>query len=751
MLYRMLIICALAGIVTGCAGARPGQAAQPQTDEIVQIVGRDPQDVVREFLEAWNQGDYERMYGYLSEQSRALYAFEVFQNRYTLARERMNLEGVTYTLNATRQQGVVSEIRYDLNFASPTFGIINDPNRIMRLVQVESGWQIAWSPLDIIDGFATGVTLQLDSRFPPRANIYDREDRIVVEQGGTIISISVIKQDMPNVDNCISLLSEVMIRSRSQLVRLFNNYNPDTFFHVGEIDPEIYLQRRDEVNFACGLNVDSGPFRKIAQYTGRRYFGGGAVTHITGYIGRVPGDQLAFWQARGYSSGDIVGRAGIEFTYDAALAGRPERVLRLVDPAGTTLRELGGASGSAPTPIKLTIDRDMQYIVEKAIADAFTYATPNWASVSTGAAAVVIDVNTGQILALASYPTFDPNLFNPQNSYSDPLSLIAELNTDPRRPLSNKAVQEQYTPGSVYKIFTAAAAANENIWQADELFNCELEWRGQERFGDSREFRQDWRAADELPPAGEITMPQALTASCNPFFWEVGALMFRRNSGLLADYSEQFGFGQQTGVRVLGSEASGNVARPRNSTEAINNAIGQGNVQTTALQMANAVATVANRGTLYRPYIVLQVGGLDGTDLAEQNSPTVVRTLDLDDEVYDVLWEGMCAVPVNRDLGTSFRVFSNASYSHCGKTGTAEAGARGSGVPPHAWYVSFAPRDEPRIAIAVVVTNSREGSEVAAPITRRILDWYFNAPIEPFPSWWQDPYVPLEPPVGVAG
>jgi penicillin-binding protein 2 len=208
------------------------------------------------------------------------------------------------------------------------------------------------------------------------------------------------------------------------------------------------------------------------------------------------------------------------------------------------------------------------------------------------------------------------------------------------------------------------------------------------------------------------------------------------------------GLGSTTGLSNLGyTEAGGSIPQPNDIAEALNNAIGQGNTQVTALQMARLAATIANGGTLYRPYIVQQVGGLDDTDVVQEFEPTVVRELDVSSETIQRVQEGMCNVPIDEELGTAEYIFGDAPYTSCGKTGTAQTGA----LAPHAWYVAYAPADNPQIAIAVVVTNSREGSEVAAPIVRRFLDMYFNVEWAQFPDFWETEYVPLEPPVGVIG
>ena len=291
----------------------------------------------------------------------------------------------------------------------------------------------------------------------------------------------------------------------------------------------------------------------------------------------MPADQLESWEAQGYSSNDLVGRAGIEMSYEKILGGEPQRFLRIVESGGTVIRELGGAVGAPPRSVTLTIDRDLQEITAQAMADAVNYALPNWGGITAGGAIVALEVDSGRLLALASYPSFDPHIFNPQTEYQV-AELIARLNADIRNPFSNKATAEQYTPGSVYKIVTALAAAAENIWQADEIFECGYIWRG-EAYGDSEPFRSDWRLLDDREPTGPVTMSEALAASCNPFFYQMGAELYAREPLLQVRYAELLGLGKATGLRGLGIEASGDVAPPGEPAAAINNAIGQGGCQ----------------------------------------------------------------------------------------------------------------------------------------------------------------------------
>jgi penicillin-binding protein 2 len=290
-------------------------------------------------------------------------------------------------------------------------------------------------------------------------------------------------------------------------------------------------------------------------------------------------------------------------------------------------------------------------------------------------------------------------------------------------------------------------------------------WQGQE-YGDSQSERFDWRQfeVEEAHFAtGIITMSQALTASCNPFFYQMGATLFnQRGAATLMNYARQMGLGRATGLAPLVNEAAGTLPVLRTADEAISAAVGQLDTQVTAIQMARMVAGIANGGTLFKPYVVQRVGGEDGSEALFLAQPEVAGDMGLRESTLDIVRQGMCDVTqaevvgqsTGKPLGTAWFVFDDpegtgvAPYSVCGKTGTAQT-AR---IEPFAWFVAYAPADNPQIAIAVVTEYSREGSETSAPIARRILDAYFNAAQAPWPRWWTElPYIPLNIPEGSTG
>lgn len=704
-----------------------------------------PEAVATSFLENWKNRNYDAMYNLVAERSRNLTAFPVFETIYREADAAVGMEDITFTIQSVQIQGTSAAVTYDLTVQSGIFETIEDNGRIMRLVQAPGGWGVAWSSMDIFDGMTGAAKLQLFGQREPRATIYDRNGLPVVKQNGAVVALYVQQQQVPNQAVCLDVLANVLRRQRQDLVGLFERYNLDTVFYVGEIDADVYAARAVDLGENCAI--------RTAERTTRNYYRGNAMTHVTGYIGQMPADQLAQWEARGYTSGDLIGRSGVELAREEELAGKPARRLQIVDPAGTVIRELGATQGTPPMPVTLTIDRALQVEVAQALADAFTYAEGNWGSrnISTGAAAVVLDVHTGAILAMSSYPLFEPDIFNPDTlccGFIAATDRIAELVGDPRAPLFNRVTQGQYSPGSIYKIITTAVVVEEGLLPPDTIFDCTHTWDGS-RYGDTVGFeRRDWTLTDGLDPTGPVSIAHALTSSCDPFFYEMGARLFNeRGPSTLVEYSRRMGLGRPTGLNYYGTEASGQLTVPNSPSEAINNAIGQGDVQVTPIQFAAVVAAFANGGTVYRPYLIQKVGGVDFTPLAFEAQPEVVSEMGLSEETLAVVHEGMCAVTQNEDLGTAYSAFWDAAYIACGKTGTAQTGRY-----PNAWFVAYAPADDPQVAVLVLGEQSREGSEVAAPIARRILDFYFQQPWNGYPLWWnENEYVPLNIPEGATG
>lgn len=756
-ILRALIVSALLLALTACGGIGAPDAAGGAAP-VIQVA-LTPEQTLGQFLDAWGDRDYEAMYGLLSAQSQGLNSAPVFRSIYEDADGKIGTTDVSYSIDEVELQGQSAAIAYDATIASSIFGEIEDSGRVMRLVQSSGGWRVAWTTMDIFNGYASGAQLAADVRRLPRGSIYDRSGELLVEEAGTVEGLYVVQQNMPNYDGCLALLGEVLKLQPGDLARRFEPFTPEFIMFVGDLDPEYYAQYSQQLTDTCAAYTVPREMR--------RYVGHGAAFHVTGYVGQITLEQLE--ANEGYASGGLYGQLGIEAQYEEELAGDASRVLRITEPGGLLIRELAGAEGTPPQSVTLTLDRELQLAAAQAISDAFNYAEGNWGSRehATGGGVVVLDVNSGAVLALASYPMLDPGLFNPDTDMYDVGSYITGLRTDERQPFFNRVVQNSYAPGSVFKIVTLAAAADTNVYPQNNLFYCGRVWENGAQYGDSLAARYDWRnfeGAEFNFDTGDVTMPEALTASCNPFFYELGALLYRRGDTTVRDYARRMGLGARTGFDLISPlEAPGNLEVPLAIDAAISQAIGQQDTQVTILQMARLVAGVANGGTLYEPYVVQSVG-VEGETPTYEAEPQIASEMGLSDEVLGIVREGMCMVTdgdvIGRTsgerLGTAWFVFDDpqgipVAYTVCGKTGTVQTGQ----VEPHGWFVAFAPADDPQIAVAAMIEYSREGSETAAPIVRRILDSYFDVPPEQvqwYPDWWfENSYVPLDIPEGSTG
>jgi penicillin-binding protein 2 len=409
------------------------------------------------------------------------------------------------------------------------------------------------------------------------------------------------------------------------------------------------------------------------------------------------------------------GDTGIELAWDDTLRGVPATSLEIVSPAGQVLRVLAQSQAQPGRSLWLTLDAGLQAAVVRIVADAYTQAKDTWAPGSPGASVVVMDVRSGEILAMVSCPTFDNNAYNafPVMGRQQANALITQTQSDPRHPEVNRPAQGVFALGSVMKTITAAAAADSGVYALDERYMCTGIW--------NRDIpRVDWLAGGH----GLLTLPQSLTQSCNPYYYEAGYQLYMADPDILPDYAARFGFGQRTGIPDI-PEEPGFMPNPEwfrvtfgvdmPFSEEVNMAIGQGYVQVTPLQVTRWVSAIANGGTLWTPHLV-SGSGLLGETPQPAYTPQATET-GLRPEVIDMLHSGMCAV-TSTPSGTATFVFA---IRRCRRSARAARPAprrrRGPETPSHALaFASYAPRDNPEIAVVVLVETAGQGSEIAAPI-----------------------------------
>lgn len=738
------LVLSVAVLLAGCDLSAPGGAS----DALSLDTGPDlsigaAERAARTFLSRWAEGDYAAMYGQVGTKARQMFTADEFTQEYENAAAQLTLDSLSAAITATSQQGTTAIIHYDVMFQTRFFGEIADTGRTMRLVTTPEGWRVAWTRMDIFDRLTAGARLERRSNAPSRGNIYDRSGNVLVQEGARSVLMRVAQDKMASVDDCQTLLARLLRREKAEMVRLFARYNPDTVFIAGELDEDIFQRNQAALLSVCDIGNEA---IDTAVRTGRRYYNE-LAPHLVGYVGQIRPDQLDEYTARGYAPDALVGQEGIEAAFEEELAGKLGGQLLIVSPTGELLRKIAEAPSAPGQDVYLTIDRRLQAGVQETLRQAYNIAQPTWAPESPGAAAIVMDVKTGEILAMASYPSYEPGIFSPNAASDDPAAAIGALRNDIRRPMLNRALQGQYSPASVFKIVTMAAALDENIFTVSQPYTCDGTWSNP---ADVLQVRTDWKPEGH----GTIDFKEALTYSCDPYFWEAGAAIHQVDPALITTHAREMGLGVPTGQTLL-PEQIGSIPNPDTYRrtdgsgwqfgDTINIAIGQGDIVVTPMQMARMTAAVANNGTLWIPRFVQKVQPPDGAPTLV-TEPEAQTQLDYGAEVFEAIREAMCNVTLVEE-GTARYIFEEwyewqgTDLVICGKTGTAQTG--GENTPPNAWFVAYAPQDDPEIAVAVIVENSCEGSEVAAPITRAIIEDYYGMPRSSWPELWTEGCIPL--------
>ena len=467
------------------------------------------------------------------------------------------------------------------------------------------------------------------------------------------------------------------------------------------------------------------PGVEIVEKSVRTYPLGNTASHILGRIGQIEEEELE-GNEEIYDQNDIIGKAGIEYVFEKYLKGTDGVKQIDMDVDGTITDEYIAEEAVSGADVILTIDSKLQEVTEQALKNNIEKLASQAESGETPAdagAAVVLNVKTGEVLAMASYPDYDPSAFI---NGIDTDTWNYYINND-TKPLENKAISAMYSPGSTFKMATALAGLETGAITTTERINDT---------GIYRKYNSSWRCWNSSGH-GRLNVSQAIQHSCSYFFYEVGD---RVGIDTLAQYSSYLGLGRKTGIELVG-EISGVLAstqiaeqenRVWNPGETISAAIGQSYNTFTPLQMAKYVATLANGGKHLDITIVKSIVNADGSEVPRDEYESYVNErlgltedttedLQIKQENLDAILEGMRGV-TSESGGTAYSTFRNFDIEVGGKTGSAQTGVEGK---TNAWFVGFAPFDDPEIAIVVFVRNGQHGSSTAE-VARDIIAQYFG-------------------------
>ena len=710
------------------ATSPPTQTLAPA--QVTIIPAPDAQAAVTAFLQALQKDDYASMYNMLSQSSRDAITLEDFSKRYNDALNTMSAADIEYSINSSLLSPDAAEVAYNIIYKTVLAGDLQR-DIVAHLVNEDGAWKVQWDDSLILPELAGGNQLAMEYSIPARGDIYDREGLPIVSQADAFaFGIQTDQIDLEMINTLVTDLGKLC------------GYDPEYIRdQIDAAGPGWYLPMcegtREEAQRL--LSINPGGLVISDEYNSRYYFKTGLAPQAVGYTQLISPEQLDKYRRLGYNGSEKVGQAGIEKWAEDYLAGQHGGILRVVGPDGQIISTLGESSPQPADSVYLTIDENMQYYAQQAL-EFFRGAI------------VVMEVDTGRVVAMASSPDFDPNLFDPNNPNN---SGLTNLMNNTNQPLLNRATQGQYPLGSAFKTITTAAALESGLYLKDTPYDCQYEFTelpDRTLYDWTYDHCQDRIAAGQFcdtsdsTPSGLLTLQEGLMRSCNPYFWHIGLDLFnydRKND--IANMARAFGLGSKTGIDQV-EEASGQINDPATDIDAVNQAIGQGDMQVTPLQVARFMAAIANGGTLYRPQIIEKIQPVEG-DPKLVFRPEANGTLPLRKENLDILREALKMVTQN-PRGTAHYNLRGLQFNVSGKTGTAESGNGDS----HAWFAGYtenkANTNKPDLAIAVIVENQGEGSEYAVPIFKAMVEtYYYGSP--QFVPWYgpigEPPYTPTPP------
>ena len=547
--------------------------------------------------------------------------------------------------------------------------------------------------------------IRLQTIEPVRGLIFDRHGHMLADNRPAF-DLRVTVKDAKPLDQTLTKLGNYLNLPADEMEAGINRLR-----HVTAYKPVTFKQDigRDALAVIETSRYDL-PGVDVNVKTLRHYINNQAAAHLLGYLSQINARELEKVKDAGYAAGDFIGKFGTEKAYENYLRGKRGGRQVEVNARGQVVKVLKTVEAHAGLNLYLTLDLALQKKAETLLQ-------------GVSGAVVAMDPNNGHILALASSPSFDQNLFVSGMSHHQ----WQTLTLNPMRPMENKAVQGEYPPASTYKIITAIAGLEEKVIDTTTSVFCP----GHYRFG-NRVFRC-WKRGGH----GWVTIKEALAESCDVYFYQAGEKL---GVDRLAWYAKASGFGTPTQIG-LDREASGLIPTaawkkkrfgiPWMGGETLSVAIGQGYNLVTPLQMARLTAAFANGGTIYQPLIVGSIRD-HAQAIISESKPKVAGKLPAGQETMRIVRDGLWEV-VNGAKGTA-RSVRLETTEVIGKTGTAQVVGRRAGMPPgeaerflhlkaHAWFVAYAPAQQPEIAIAVLVENGEHGSSVA-PIARELIRTY---------------------------
>lgn len=718
-LIKLLLIGLVTALLLGaCNGNGVTQTATPFAPTEIALPtpvidinqAPDVEAAAKAYLAFWKAEDYPSMYAMLSRLTRDAFTEETFTKKHLDTANALTLKSLDTSILAFMLKPDTSQVNYHIVYETNLLGKIErDP--VMNLILEDETWRIQWEEGMMLPELKGGNVLTIDYVTPTRGSIYANDDYPLVSQAeARALFVVPGRIDPATEGEMVTLLANLTGQSEEQVVNRYIYAQPDWKQPIGDISVEVAERNLSRITSFPGILME--PFRA------RYYTDNGIAPHVTGYVQSIFPEEMQTYRRLGYAGDEKIGKQGLEAWGEQYLSGTHGVNVYVKDPSGQIVTRLGTVDPKPAASIYTTIDSQLQYLLQRSMGEF-------------KGAIVVVERDSGKVLAMVSNPWYDPNIFEPTSGVRDQLDAVTG---DPDLPLFNRAAQGVYPPGSVFKMITMAAALETGVFTPTFPYDCGHTWT------EAGYTLYDWTYTKDIAPSGLLTLQQGLMRSCNPWFWHIAWTLW--NEGYhtaLPDVAGRFGLGKSTGIEI--PDFAGQVPYPENVNDYVQMAIGQSTLQVSPLQMAMYVAAIGNGGTLYQPTVIDHITPIDGSADVYQFEPQENGNLIISKENLEAIQEAMVWVVSDRQ-GTAEYQMGNVPYNLAGKTGTAENPLGDS----HAWFAGYSWNNNPNkpdIAVGIVLENAGEGSEMAAPLFRRVMQLYFTNYVNSGGTmpWEESPYV----------
>jgi penicillin-binding protein 2 len=589
----------------------------------------------------------------------------------------------------------------------------------------------------------------------PRGNIVDRNGEVIVDnRPGTYVGIRLMDVPEGTLDAELARLAPHLKVGVVKLREEIKDYlRPSTYeledgkwvsfltwakVADGTITGVDLIPLKEDVSPRIRTYVEehatSYPGIEVSDESLRDYPQGNLAAHLLGYVGPISAEELKTRHFKGYKGGDIVGQTGLEWQYDEWLRGRDGVAKVEVDAQGHPKAGApvpGGRMAEPGDTLVTTLDAKVQKAAQEALAEGIDLAHTDGQYNANGGAAVVLDVKTGAVVAMASYPTFDPAVWVGGISEKKYKDLFVKKSQN--YPQINRAIAETKAVGSTFKAVTSVAGLEEGVISAGTTEWCPGYYESAYDIAEKKTQFGCWLKEGH----GTLDLDGAIAQSCDTYFYHVGDLFYGRKGTALEDWAKRLGFGALTGIDIPG-EAAGRVPTPGwkaehykteidklwKPSDSIYLAVGQGNLEASPLQLAVSYAAIANGGRIVTPHLGLRVVDSAGQTVRNLEPSAQPRKVDISQDTLSAVRKGLYDAA---QIGTSGPIFNGYDVDVSGKTGTAEVWDSGENrMVDYAWYASYAPSNDPRYAVVVMIEKGGHGATTAAPATRMIYDALFH-------------------------